>query len=99
MGGLLTGAAFTRTFPTIDTLKGGDATLQGTVVAIYDVGCFFGAIICLFLGEILGRRKTILLGCTVMIVGAVIQTSSSSIGQLIAGRIIAGRLLLSKLSH
>ena len=90
MGGLLPGAAFNRTFPAIDTTKNGDATLQGTVVAIYDVGCFFGAIICLFVGEFLGRRKAILLGCSTMIVGAVIQTSSSTVAQLIVGRIVAG---------
>lgn len=91
MSGLLTGPAFTRTFPSINTLKNpGNATLQGSVVAIYDVGCFFGAIITLFIGEILGRRKTILIGCTVMIVGAILQTSSSTIAQLIVGRIVAG---------
>lgn len=93
VSGLLTGKAWTETFPAIDTTsKGanGSPQLQGTVVAIYDVGCFFGAIISLSIGEWLGRRKSILLGCTTMIIGAALQTSSYTIAQLIVGRIVAG---------
>ncbi|PSK50305.1 High-affinity glucose transporter [Elsinoe australis] len=46
MSGLLTGRAFTAQFPEIDTTEGanGSASLQGTVVAIYEIGCFFGSI-------------------------------------------------------
>lgn len=64
MSGLLTGNAFTKTFPQIDTTATGhgSASLQGTVVAIYEIGCFFGAIFSLFLGEKLGRRKSIMVG-------------------------------------
>ncbi|KAK3066035.1 hypothetical protein LTR53_017764 [Teratosphaeriaceae sp. CCFEE 6253] len=92
MGGLLTGPAFTAQFPEIDTTNGGkgSASLQGTVVAVYDLGCFFGAIIAFFSGEWLGRRKSIMLGCTVMVVGAALQASSYSIPQMIVGRIVAG---------
>lgn len=35
MSGLLTGTAFTKVFPAIDTQNGGSSSLQGTVVAIY----------------------------------------------------------------
>ena len=38
----------------------------------------------------MGRRKSILIGTTIMTVGAVLQISSYSVGQMIAGRIIAG---------
>ena len=88
----MTGEAFTTVFPEIDTTPGanGSASLQGTVVAIYDIGCFFGAITSLFVGEYLGRRKSILIGCSTMIVGAVLQTTAYGIPQLIVGRIVAG---------
>lgn len=61
MSGLLTGTAFTKQFPEIDTTAdgSGSASLQGTVVAIYEIGCFFGSIFCLFAGERLGRRNCI----------------------------------------
>ncbi|OMP86578.1 Sugar transporter STL1 [Diplodia seriata] len=90
MSGLLTGTAFTKVFPEIDTQRGGSSSLQGTVVAIYEIGCFFGAIFTFVFGERLGRRKCIMLGCTVLTIGAVIQCSSYGIAQLIVGRIVAG---------
>ncbi|RSL92304.1 hypothetical protein CEP52_013880 [Fusarium oligoseptatum] len=92
MSGLLTGDAFTRTFPEIDTTNGGggSSSLQGTVVAIYEIGCFFGAIFCLLAGEYLGRRKSIMIGCVVLSVGAALQASAFGIPQMIVGRIVAG---------
>lgn len=90
MSGLLTGLAFRNTFPEIDTAHGGSASLQGTVVAIYEIGCFFGALFCMLLGERLGRRRCIMLGSVVLIIGAAVQASSFGIPQLIVGRIVAG---------
>lgn len=65
-------------------------TLLGTITAIYDVGCFLGSILAFWIGEKLGRKKTILLGTAVMLVGAVLQTSSYSVGQMMAARVISG---------
>ncbi|KAJ8114863.1 hypothetical protein OPT61_g3349 [Boeremia exigua] len=92
MSGLLTGVAFTRTFPEIDTTNGagGSSSLQGTVVAIYEIGCFFGAMFCFFFGEELGRRKCIMLGCIILSIGAALQAASFGIPQMIVGRIVAG---------
>ncbi|KAL3476983.1 hypothetical protein BJX99DRAFT_270140 [Aspergillus californicus] len=85
MSGLLTGDAFVRTFPEIDTTEGGSgsSSLQGT-------GCFFGAIMSLLVGERLGRRWCIMAGCVILTIGAILQASAYSIAQLIVGRIIAG---------
>ncbi|UZP39538.1 hypothetical protein NXS19_007354 [Fusarium pseudograminearum] len=92
MSGLLTGTAFTNTFPEIDTTEGGNgsSSLQGTVVAIYEIGCFFGAIFCLAFGEYFGRRNCILMGCVVLSIGAALQSSAFGIPQMIVGRIVAG---------
>lgn len=92
MSGLLTGAAFTAQFPEIDTTEGahGSSSLQGTVVAIYEIGCFFGAIICFLFGEKLGRRRSIMIGCVVLAIGGALQASAYSIPHLIVGRIVAG---------
>lgn len=43
-----------------------------------------------FMGDILGRRKTIMLGLFIMACGKIIQCTSYSFGQYIAGRFIAG---------
>ncbi|KAI1880140.1 hypothetical protein JX265_001761 [Neoarthrinium moseri] len=92
MSGLLTGAAFTAQFPEIDTTAGagGSASLQGTVVAIYEIGCFFGSILALVFGEKIGRRKTIMAGCLVLCVGGALQACAYSIPHMIVGRIVAG---------
>ncbi|KAF2254942.1 general substrate transporter [Trematosphaeria pertusa] len=68
----------------------GKASLLSTVTAIYDIGCFFGAISVCVIGEPLGRKKTILLGTTIMSIGAIIQTASYGVPEMIVGRIIAG---------
>lgn len=92
MSGLLTGSAFTTQFPAIDTTDGGggSSSLQGLVVAIYEIGCFVGAIIAFAFGERLGRRWTIIVGCLILIIGAAVQTAATEISHLIAGRIVAG---------
>lgn len=41
-------------------------------------------------GEKLGRRKTVAVGCTIMIVGAVLQASSFTRAQMIVGRVVSG---------
>jgi sugar porter (SP) family MFS transporter len=67
-----------------------NTSLLGTVTAIYDVGCFFGAVIAFWLGELLGRKRTILVGTTIMTIGAILQISAYSVAQMITGRVIAG---------
>lgn len=92
MSGLLTGKAFTTQFPEIDTTDTGrgSASLQGTVVAIYEIGCFFGSLLAMVFGEKLGRRRIIMAGCLILAIGGALQASASSIPHMIVGRIVAG---------
>ncbi|RQM06182.1 hypothetical protein DH86_00003299 [Scytalidium sp. 3C] len=96
--GLLTLQTFISAFPQIDTVnttghtKSHNATIQGTTIAIYEVGCAIGSLTCGIVGDILGRRKTIFLAGCVSLVGVIIQASTYQLGQLIAGRIITGML-------
>lgn len=68
----------------------GDDKMQSTVTAIYDIGCFIGAISTMWLGERLGRKNTILLGTTIMSIGAILQIAAFGVPQMIVGRIVAG---------
>ncbi|KAJ5163065.1 General substrate transporter [Penicillium coprophilum] len=94
--GLLTLGSFIAVFPQIDTVntsgseKAHNSKIQGTTVAIYEVGCALGASSCAFLGDRLGRRKTILLAGCIALVGIAIQASPFSLAQLIAGRVVTG---------
>lgn len=65
-------------------------TVLSTVAAIYDIGCFFGAILAFTVGQRLGRKKSILLGTVIMAVGTILQASSYSLPQMFVGRIVLG---------
>ena len=51
----------------LDTLTlNGNTSMIETVTALYNIGCFFGAIIAVMVGDLLGRKKTILIGTSIM---------------------------------
>jgi sugar porter (SP) family MFS transporter len=83
-GGILANAMFLSTF------NNPSPTMQGQIVSTFDIGCILGALMTIFVGDILGRRKIIALGCSFVIVGGTIQSSSYSIAQMLVGRIVAG---------
>ena len=62
----------------------------GVTLASYNLGCLTGALITIWLGNILGRRKAIFLGSAIMVIGGILQCSSFSLPQLIVGRIVTG---------
>ncbi|GIK06091.1 hypothetical protein Aspvir_001734 [Aspergillus viridinutans] len=83
-GGLLDNEPFLRTFG----FPG--ATIQGQIVATYDIGCITGTLGSMYAGDKLGRRRCILIGCAILIIGAILQTASYSLAQMIIGRVVAG---------
>lgn len=97
LGGLLTLESFLHYFPQIDVVNpppGSNpshaSNIQGITVGAYTLGCFFGAVATIWLGNILGRKKTIMIGSIIMIIGAILQASSFSLAQLIPARWICG---------
>ncbi|KAL3445139.1 general substrate transporter [Aspergillus insuetus] len=74
----------------LKTFKNPDTTVQGHMTATYDLGCFIGAVGTMWYGNKVGSRRNILLGCAILIVGAVLQTTSYHTPQMIAGRLVAG---------
>ncbi|KAL3476195.1 general substrate transporter [Aspergillus californicus] len=85
-GGLLTLQSFTKYFPSIAVAN----TRQGIVVASYNLGCFAGSIPTIWVGNWLGRRKTIFLGSFIMVIGALLQCTSYDLPQFIVGRLVTG---------
>ncbi|KAL7952494.1 general substrate transporter [Trichoderma compactum] len=83
IGGLLTAPDFESTFNL-------DSTLQGVVTSLSELGCFFGSLVTAVAGGRLGRRTLAHLGTLSITVGALLQASSFSVGQLMVGRIVAG---------
>lgn len=99
-GGLLDLPSFIKYFPDIDTvdpsiqddkaLLSKRSTYQGISVASYNLGCFLGSILCIFIGNPLGRRRTIFCGCTIMATGALLQCTAYRLPHFIVGRIVTG---------
>lgn len=97
MGGLLTLPSFLEVFPQTNVQNPPEgwsssraSNVQGITVGGYTLGCFFGAVATIWLGNLLGRRKTIFTGSCIMVIGAILQATSFSLGQLIASRWITG---------
>ncbi|KUL89085.1 hypothetical protein ZTR_06097 [Talaromyces verruculosus] len=74
----------------IETMGNLSNSMQGLLSSLYNLGCFFGCIASFAFSERLGRKKPILIGTTVIIIGAVIQTASYSRAQFSVGRLVAG---------
>ncbi|KAB8256315.1 general substrate transporter [Aspergillus pseudonomiae] len=89
--GLFSGVVVTEDFLVVHDLVGrSKTTTLSTVTAIYDVGCFFGALVAFSIGERLGRKKSILLGTTLMAIGTLLKCTSYSLPQIFVGRVILG---------
>ncbi|TIA40091.1 general substrate transporter [Aureobasidium pullulans] len=89
--GVFSGVFVSDDFLELHNLVGPSKTkVLSTVAAIYDVGCFMGAIIAFTVGERLGRKKTIILGTAIMSIGVILKTSSFSLPQMFVGRVILG---------
>lgn len=67
-----------------------DAGLQGTIVAIYELTAFVGSIAVIFVGDWLGRRRTLNWGIYIQLLGVIIQCSAYDVAQLIVGRCVTG---------
>ncbi|CAK4029891.1 MFS glucose transporter mfs1-like [Lecanosticta acicola] len=84
MSGIITGPYFKNYFnqPT--------AAEVGTMVAILEIGALIASLSVGRIGDMLGRRKTILYGAVIFVVGGAIQAFASGMPMMLLGRIIAG---------
>lgn len=90
MSGIIAAEPFMHYFP--ETYN--NATWQGFVTAIYEIGCLLGAVIVLLWGDLLGRRRGMICGALTMILGVIIQVSCikghKATAQFIIGRVVTG---------
>lgn len=83
--GVLISEDFQRLF-----LQTSNASISGIVTSCFLLGAFFGAIAAFVLGDKLGRKRTIAIGHSLNLVGAVLQFTSWHLPQLIVGRVVNG---------
>lgn len=81
--GVIAGAVASENF--VNTFQPTDAE-TGAVVSVFTGGAFFGAFGAGPTGDFLGRRKTIMLGAVIFILGGALQTGARALSYLYAGR-------------
>jgi MFS family permease len=74
----------------LSTFNDPGTTLQGQIVSTYTIGCIFGALLSLVIGDILGRRRSVALGCAFLTVGGILQATAYTLPHMIIGRVIGG---------
>lgn len=84
MSGIITGVYFKDYFHQPSRLA------IGTMVAILEIGALISSLLVGRLGDIFGRRKTILYGAAIFVVGGSIQAGATRMAHLIIGRIVSG---------
>ena len=60
------------------------------MVAILEIGAFIASLSIGRIGDMLGRRKTILVGSIVFFIGGALQTAANGMPMMLVGRIVAG---------
>ncbi|KAH8657058.1 hypothetical protein BGZ60DRAFT_384256 [Tricladium varicosporioides] len=84
MSGIITGPFFKNYFnqPTRAEV--------GTMVAILEIGAFCSSLVVGKVGDIIGRKKTILYGSMIFFVGGAFQSFANGMTMMLVGRITAG---------
>ena len=67
-----------------------DANTQGLIVSVYQLGNVAGSIGVFFLGDYLGRKKSLVYATIIMLIGAILQTGAVNRPMMYAARIITG---------
>ncbi|KAF4126320.1 Sugar (and other) transporter [Geosmithia morbida] len=84
MSGIITGPYF------VDYFDHPSKAHVGTMVAILEIGAFISSLVVGRIGDVIGRRRTILYGSCVFFVGGALQTLALNMTMMMTGRIIAG---------
>lgn len=67
-----------------------NASLEGIIVSIYNLGAFSGCILAFFICDITGRRLAMWIAMCFIIVGAILQASAFTVPHLMVARYITG---------
>ncbi|OTA78186.1 hypothetical protein M434DRAFT_38539 [Hypoxylon sp. CO27-5] len=89
--GVFSGVVISKDYLDTHNLNGPENTSTSSIItSIYTIGCFLGAMTAFYIGEIIGRKRTVLVGTGIMTIGAILQTSSFSVPHMIVARIVTG---------
>ncbi|KAH9837046.1 general substrate transporter [Rhodofomes roseus] len=84
MSGVITGPHFRKFFNNPGPVE------VGTMVAVLEIGAFITSVAAGRVGDLVGRRGTLLIGALVFAVGGAVQTFTPGFWVMVVGRVIAG---------
>lgn len=84
MSGLITGPYFKDYFNQPSRAE------IGTMVAILEIGALIASLVTGRIGDVIGRKKTILYGALIFVLGGATQTFATGMPMMMLGRIVAG---------
>ncbi|RYO86579.1 hypothetical protein DL766_003426 [Monosporascus sp. MC13-8B] len=84
MSGIITGPHFR------DAFNNPSKAEVGTMVAILEIGALISSLAVGRVGDIIGRRRTILYGSIIFFIGGALQSFADNMAMMMLGRIIAG---------
>ncbi|RMZ75121.1 hypothetical protein DV737_g5440, partial [Chaetothyriales sp. CBS 132003] len=84
MSGIITGPWFKDYFNQPSSAE------IGTMVAILEIGALISSLLVGRIGDLIGRRRTILYGAMIFFVGGMLQTFTTGMPMMLLGRITAG---------
>ncbi|KAG9246116.1 hypothetical protein BJ878DRAFT_478632 [Calycina marina] len=84
MSGIITGPFFK------DYFNQPSSAQVGTMVAILEVGAFFSSLVVGKVGDIIGRKRTILYGSVIFFFGGACQSFANGMPMMLVGRVTAG---------
>jgi len=99
MGGVNQAPSYVNTMGLGFTKTQGDGTVvstvtkstkQGGIVSIYYLGTLIGCMLGGWIGDKIGRRRTILVGCAWIFLGAPLQASAQNVAWMLCARLING---------
>lgn len=94
MSGIITAPQFVETFPPVGGKSHHATVIQGAVTSCYELGCFFGALLAMYLGHRLGRKLLIIFGCSIIIIGTFISIfpfkGHWALGHFVVARVVTG---------
>ena len=94
MAGIITAPQFVETFPAVGGESHHATVVQGAVTSCYELGCFFGALAAMYLGDKYGRKPLIITGAIIIIIGTFISIfpfkNHWALGHFVIARVVTG---------
>jgi MFS family permease len=74
----------------LNTMDNPSTIMVSTITALYDVGAVFGSILAAFTAEYLGRKRALMFGTVLLIIGSILMGACYERIMMMFGRIFTG---------